>query len=377
MPGEKRLKYYDLMEELREKILKGEIHPGEKLPSENELSALYKVSRQTVRKALQILAGEGYVYAEHGRGTFCSEMLRYTRKSNNIAVIATYLSDYIFPRVIQGIDEVLTEEGYSILLKNTNNSRSREAKIIEELLKKDIDGLIIEPSKSQIFCRHMNLYQILDEYQIPYVFIQGIYAQMEDKPHILMDDCRGGYLVTQHLIQNGRRDIAGVFKADDIQGLDRHKGYVRALQEAGIAYDPDKVIWYYTEDRKLHPYEKMRLLAKNRGQVFFDGVVAYNDQIAIELMRALEEEGLKCPEDVAVTGYDNSYLASSCRVPLTTIAHPQEELGKLAAELLLELLNKNEVPKERRQQMIDPQLVVRKSSGVSDWEKYEDRGKHV
>lgn len=114
---DKRLKYYDLMEQLHGKIMSGEIRPGEKLPSENELSAEYGVSRQTVRKALQILQNEGYIYAEHGRGTFCSEMLRHTTPSKNIAVVTTYLSDYIFPRIVQGIDQVLTENGYSILLK--------------------------------------------------------------------------------------------------------------------------------------------------------------------------------------------------------------------------------------------------------------------
>ena len=64
----------------------------------------------------------------------------------------------------------------------------KEEKVLEDILTKDIEGLIIEPSKSQIFCRHTNLYGMLDEYEIPYVFIQGVYSQMLDKPHILMDD---------------------------------------------------------------------------------------------------------------------------------------------------------------------------------------------
>lgn len=63
---DKKLKYYDLMEDLRKQIVSGKIKPGEKLPSENELSGTYQVSRQTVRKALQILQNEGYIYAEHG-----------------------------------------------------------------------------------------------------------------------------------------------------------------------------------------------------------------------------------------------------------------------------------------------------------------------
>ena len=93
--------------------------------------------------------------------------------SKNIAVVTTYLSDYIFPRLIQGIEQVLTANGYSIMLKTTRNSRAVEARCMEELLSKNIDGLIIEPSKTQISCRHTSLYDQMDEYGIPYVFIQG------------------------------------------------------------------------------------------------------------------------------------------------------------------------------------------------------------
>lgn len=107
----------------------------------------------------------------------------------------------------------LRHQGYSILLKNTRNSRSQEARCLEELLQKDIDGVIIEPSKSQISCRHLHLYERLEEYGIPYVFIQGCFDQMEDKPQVLMDDCRGGHLITKYLLDTGHRDIAGVFKA--------------------------------------------------------------------------------------------------------------------------------------------------------------------
>ena len=360
---EKKLKYVDICDDLRRCMLEAKVKPGEKLPSENELSAQYGVSRQTVRKALEILRDEGYIFAEHGRGTYCSELMRHCKKSKNIAVITTYLSDYIFPRVIQGIDRVLTENGYSILLKITKNSRGMEARCLEELLQKDIDGLIIEPSKSQIMCRHMNLYEMLDFYEIPYVFIQGTYAQMKDKPSIIMDDCRGSYLVTEHLISQGRRDLIGMFKADDTQGQQRHKGYVQALQAAGISYDPDKVVWFYTEDRKSHPYEKMKQLIDEREHLFFDGVVCYNDQIALQVLRAMGEKGVDCPEEIAVTGYDDSYLASTCRVPLTTVTHPQERLGQMAAELLLQLVREGDRVADR-QILIEPELVVRKSTGA-------------
>lgn len=349
----KKLKYDQITDDLKEMILSGQIQAGEKLPSENVLSEQYRVSRHTVRKAIAILENAGYVYAEHGRGTFCSELARHTKTTKNIAVVTTYLSDYIFPRVIQGIDSILTDEGYSIILKNTRNSRSREAAVLEELLQKDIDGMIIEPSKSEIYCRHTHLYKKLDEFQIPYVFIQGCFAQMQEKPHILMDDYKGGYLITKYLTDLGHKKIIGVFKADDSQGQNRHKGYVKALQEAGILYDPDRVIWFYTEDRTIHPYECVKkMVAKG---VEMDGIVAYNDQIALEVIRGLVSEGLRVPEDVSVTGYDNSQVAAGMK--LTTIKHPQEKLGETAAKLLLDLIQNGGGREGNSHILMEPELV--------------------
>ena len=346
-------KYFSLMEQLRNDIVSGVIRPGEKLPSENELSQKYSLSRHTVRKALGILEQDGYVEAFHGRGTYCSENMRHIKKSKNIAVVTTYISDYIFPRLIQGMDNVLSESGYSIILKNTANSRQKEARCLEELLKKDIDGLIIEPSKSEMICKHRNLYQNLDKFDIPYVFIQGCFEQMKDKPQVLIDDCKGGYMITKYLIELGHKHIAGVFKADDTQGQNRHKGYVRALQEAGMPYDPDMVVWFYTEDRKIHPYEGIQNIAKNKE---LDAVVCYNDQNAMGVIRALEALDLKIPDDVSVTGYDNFYMANQSDFRLTSIAHPQEKLGEMAAELLLDLVVNGE-NSEKQKIMIEPELV--------------------
>ena len=289
-----KAKYYALMEEMKTDILSGKIRPGEKLPSENQLSVRYGLSRHTVRKALGILAGDGYIESFQGKGTFCADVLRQIHGTGNIAVVTTYISDYIFPRLIQGIDEVLSDNGYSIILKNTGNSRQKEARFLEELISKGIDGLIIEPSKSELLCRHVSLYETLDKYQIPYIFIQGLYTEMQEKPHILMDDAGGGYLVTKHLLDSGRRNIAGFFKADDRQGIERHKGYVKALQEHEIAYDPDKVVWFHTEDRRKKPALMVRNMVRQNS--FPDGIVCYNDQIAVQVMEELERQGAQITE---------------------------------------------------------------------------------
>lgn len=354
-----KTKYFALMEMLRDEILSGRIKPGEKLPSENELAAEHHISRHTVRKALDILNQEGYIHAVHGKGTFCSERMGHMRQSHNIGVITTYISDYIFPRLIQGMDKVFSANGYSIILKNTGNSRQMERICLEDILKKDIDGLIIEPSKSELLCKHTSLYEKMDSFGIPYVFIQGVYEQMAERPHILMDDCQGGYLVTKYLLSLGHRSLLGIFKADDRQGRERHKGYVKALQEAGILYDPDRVIWFHTEDRGSKPFlMTVKLLDRH---VPVDGIVCYNDQTAVKMIHTLKKRGIQVPGDISVTGYDNSSMSREEGFNLTTIAHPQEKLGEMAAELLLEQIRGVPETASHVQTLIEPELIVRGS----------------
>jgi len=354
-----KAKYYIVMENLKKRISEGEIKVGDRLPSENELVEEFSVSRHTIRKALSILETDGFIEAIHGRGTFCIERTKAKGGSHNIAVVTTYISDYIFPMLIQGIDKVLTKEGYSIILKNTANSQKNEAKALEDIMTKNIDGLIIEPSKSEIFCRHMNQYKQLDEMGIPYVFLQGTYPQMKEKPNIIMDDVKGGYLLTKYLIELGHKNIIGIFKIDDNQGVARHKGFIKALNESGISYDPDMVVLFHTEDRAKKPAEIIRQFIKEEKKM--DAIVCYNDQIALEVYRVLEAAGKKVPEDISLTGYDDSFIAENGPVKLTTVGHPKQEMGEMIAELLLEKINGIEESDSKVKRVIEPKLIIRQS----------------
>ena len=126
------------------------------------------------------------------------------------------------------------------------------------------------------------------------------------------------------------------------------------IDEQPTVYDPDKVVWFHTEDRRIHPYETIRSMAA--GKKPMDAVVCYNDQTAQQVIRALQEEGLRIPEDISVTGYDNSSLANREGLRLTTIDHPQEKLGAMAADLLLSMV-KNDGKEEGESVLIQPVLV--------------------
>ena len=107
---------------------------------------------------------------------------------------------------------------------------------------------------------------------------------------------------------------------------------MKALQESGIAYDPDDVVWFHTEDRKVKP----ALMAKEMVQSgqLPDGIVCYNDQIAVQVMEELEKMGVRIPDDISITGYDNSLYAQRGS-GITTIAHPQESWEKWQQSLYL------------------------------------------
>ena len=190
---------------------------------------------------------------------------------------------------------------------------------------------------------------------------------MTDKPHIVMDDCRGTYMVTNYLIRLGHRCIAGIFKADDVQGKERHKGYAKAVQEAGLPYDPELVIWFHTEDRRKKPAMMIEdIIKKNKN---LDSIVCYNDQIAVQVIEALEAKGIMVPENISVTGYDNSLIGREKNAELTTIAHPQEKLGEMAEKLLLEKIAGVPEEKSRITRLIEPELIIRNSCMKREYRK--------
>lgn len=124
---DRQTKYGDIAHYLKNLIEEGEWKAGDKLPSENELTERFGVSRQTVRKAVGLLEEQGTVRRVRGSGTYVSfDRRENLEQRNRIAVVTTYVDSYIFPKTIQGIEKVLFERGYSVQISFTNNTLERE-----------------------------------------------------------------------------------------------------------------------------------------------------------------------------------------------------------------------------------------------------------
>jgi Transcriptional regulators len=331
----------------------GEIAWEQQLPSENVLAKQFKMSRHTVRAALGDLESEGWIRREQGRGTFCI----YSEKPDNrtIAVVTTYISDYIFPTLIRGIEEILSSSGYTLVLANTGNDKMKEAQCLGNLLKRDIAGLIIESTKSAEENTNLNYFKDFQERGIPYIFLHAAYSGLEPA-YIMMDDQKGGYMATKYLLQLGHRKIAAIFKTDDLQGIKRQEGFNAALAEYGITIQPEFSGKYTTEQLLAYPYQFTKSVLHKNPQP--TAIVCYNDQIAIKVMEAIRDEGLKIPEDISIIGYDDSGLALASEVKLTTIKHPKAEMGQQAARLIIDMVEKKvETPRF----IYQPELIVRTS----------------
>lgn len=353
---EKIPKYMQIAEYFKAQIISGEIISGQQLSTENEIAEKFKVSRHTVRHALRELEKGVYIYKEQGKGTFCSSRDKNTEK-RTIAVLTTYISNYIFPLIISGIEEVLSAAGYNLMLLNTNNEKEKEAEYLQKIINNDVVGLIVEPTMSAYENVNLNWYKELEKRDIPYIMINAKYDELEPA-YVVMDDVEGVYLITKYLLQLGHRQIAGIFKQDDLQGVNRQLGYKKALEEFGIPFNNEFVYIYGTKEASYAPYEFTSNLINKRERP--TAIICYNDQIAAYALQAIREAGLQVPEDISITGFDDSDIAMSTEFRFTTVAHPKEDMGRRAARLLINMIQEKV---EKPSYVYKPELIVRYSTG--------------
>ncbi|TWT01474.1 GntR family transcriptional regulator [Planomicrobium sp. CPCC 101079] len=361
-------KYNMVKQAIKAKILDGIYKPNEKISSESELMKEFGVSRHTVRLAIGDLVSTGWLYRQQGSGTFCADrsMFETTQSSNaqkNIAIVTTYLSDYIFPSIIRGAEMKLSEEGYQVSIFSTNNDHEIERTVLEKILSQQFDGVIVEPTKSAYSNPNIAYYLKLEQLSIPYIMINAYYDELEPIS-IVMDDEKGGFLQTEHLIKLGHSNIVGCFKTDDTQGVRRMKGFLKAHRQYNIPIKPSHIITYKTEEKNSKPIEELeKLLASNNHSI--TGLVCYNDELAMRLLELLRVKNIRVPEEISMVGHDDSMLAEISEVKLTSIAHPKSEMGELAAGAIVDLVkakNKKTTSFSASSKVYEPELIVRSST---------------
>lgn len=352
-------KYLIIKNDIQRKIINEKYPLNSKIPSEMELRETYDVSRHTIRQSISELVNDGYLIKVHGSGTYVSDsyLEKSTKKMKTIGIITTYLSDYIFPSIIRGIEEELSKHNYSLMLASTHNNVENERISLENMLQHEVDGLIIEPTKSNLLNPNLNYYLDIAEKKIPLLMLHATYDEL-NAPYISMDDVGAGEEATNHLIDLGHKKIAVITKSDDTQGKNRLKGYINALKSANMTFENDHVILFDTEHKDELSHEINNLLASKNPPT---GIVCYNDQVAVRVIEQIELLGLKVPEDISIVSHDNSFLSTSFPgVSLTTLDHPKEEMGKMAANWIIKKIEDPTFNGEPK--VFPPELIIREST---------------
>lgn len=316
-----------------------------KLPTESEISARYHMSRQTVRHALQILEDEGLVERRQGSGSYIHAP-DSSGDPRQIAVITTFLDDYIFPSILHDVQSSFSLAGYSTLIFATDSKVGQEREILTHLLGRKISGVLVEGSKTSLPTPNADLYQKLRSNGTPVLFLHGIYSNLQDFPCLLDDNYNGGYQLAQYLLAKGHSNIAGVFKSDDVQGPQRYLGVVSALRDKGLPIVDDRFFWYDTEDRAaIVNSQGNSVLSYFVRNCLGDATAAicYNDEIAHFLIQQLLDNGYSVPGDVAVASFDNSFYSRIGPVSITSLGHKTQKTGKAAAAMLLDILSGGKV----------------------------------
>ena len=275
-----------------------------------------------------------------------ARMLR-TARTNVIVALVPDISNPFFAEVIRGIEQVAHQNGYSVLLGDTQNSRMREKAYAALLETKQADGLItLMPHIPRL------------EMPGPYPVVNACeYVKDKSITSVYVDNETAAREATAYLLNLGHRDIAFITgPMDSPICVDRDRGYEHALQQAGIKRDRKlTAIGDFSVEAGIRAVDT--LLAKKQR---FTAVFCSNDEMAIGAIQALKARGLKVPQDISVIGFDDIRFSRYMDPPLTTVAQPKDELGREAMNLLIELLRGIDMPARKR--ILPTQLVIRGST---------------
>ena len=303
------------------------------------------VTEKTREKVMEAVQLAGY------RPNWLASSVK-TGRSNSIVVLVPNLVNPFFMRIIEGIEQAAQEQGYSVLLGDTQGKGMRENEYASMVLSNRADGLI---QLDHSFPFSDNDASLADS--IPMV---SVCERIPEKsyPHIELDNYAAGRAVMNHLVSYGHKHfgfIAGQRSSQIFR--DRFAGMKSVMDEEGLSFDESMLTGErYQIDTGI---EGVRTLLQN--SIRPTAICCFNDDIALGAMHEIHRQGLKIPDDISVTGFDNVRISAYLNPPLTTVDQPAYEMGRRAFNVLVQMIR--QVPLKRSREILPFQLVERDSSG--------------
>jgi LacI family transcriptional regulator len=276
------------------------------------------------------------------------------KHSYNIGVIVPEFVNSFFPTVIIGIQQVLLEKNYQVIIMQSNECADIELKNMISLENNMVDGLLISLSRETQHSEYLE--QLISE-KFPVVLFNRVSDELPASK-VVFNDYKWAVFATEHLIEEGYRDIVHLCGPRNLLLIqDRIRGFKKAMEKHGLPSGDSQVVeaGIFIEDGE----RAMEQLIK-AGRVP-EAIFATNDPTAIGAMKVLKKHGYKIPQDIGVVGFSNTQMAEIVEPALTSVGQPTMEMGRIAAELLLEQITAASPP-DPRTIVLDGQLMIRDSS---------------
>ncbi len=271
------------------------------------------------------------------------------QRSHVVGVMISDLRNPFFADVIDGIDLEATDSGYRAILTTGSRVAERERLAITTLLELRVDGLILaSPVVDGEFVTDISR-------TVPTVIV-GKAARASTLDSVTNDDRRGAGMVVDHLVELGHQRIAHIDGGVGAGARPRRTGYEHAMRRHGLEKEIRSTRGGFTEEGGSSGMENL-LASGTRPTAVFVG----NDLAAVGALEVLDAEGLDVPSDISVVGYDNIALAAGRRLELTTVDQPRHDMGRMAAGLILEKIEKDRAIASHV--VLPPKLIIRASTG--------------
>lgn len=277
------------------------------------------------------------------------------QRTYTIGVIVPRLNSYFISGILAGIEQELNASGYNMLISQSLELESNEAKYAQAMLNNRVDGLIVNLAANTSSLKHFEEYT---RHHIPLVFVDRVFED-DDFNKVVINNKQAGYEITTHLIKQGCRRIAhltGNLSRNVYQ--ERKSGYIQALQDHEIPYRPELAMETdLTEEASIAAAEQVLKLEPRP-----DALFVANDLSAVICMKVFKDAGLQIPGDIAIAGFNNEVVSRISDPMITTINYPGEEMGRTAARQLISLAEGKSPQELTNTIILKSKLIVRAST---------------
>ncbi|HOE95796.1 MAG TPA: GntR family transcriptional regulator [Candidatus Sumerlaeota bacterium] len=325
--------YESIVRQLAEEM--SSLRPGDRFSTLDDLCERFQTSKITARRAISELARLGYVTAKPGVGLLVSDPREQTQTKDICFLTNGIHAGGAMPLLLQGIERVARQEGYHLLLNNTEADAELNHLSVEWMLEHSVAGTVISLPHNMQECDWLHeVLTRIEAHRIPAVLVDSRFIHGESKvPYVVAENYEGAMQAVEHLTQLGHRRIAAINESYNSACLERKEGFRGGLLKYGADYDPKLFPDFYIHEEYERCAEAIDYFLGLKAPP--TAIFCNHDLIAQKCILLLQERGVRVPEDISIVGFDDLPFSEHCRPPLTTIRQPLIEIGAEAAALLL------------------------------------------